>query len=188
MARSNRINSVCVTAGEYKCENRLGLAEKAPWDFVIYDSVLYPVVFLFMWELPYSCCVRQIVGIKKTIFFFLQSVSFELFVLTGDTLYVCCVHTHPYTHYKQLHQTDRLVSGNDLYFICLVCKKTQYPMFNLELEWAKSVRRIIKTSLGYAGNNILLTPLLQNIVCIWSTVCNFFVCIKYNCLNLHYTT
>jgi len=28
MERTNRINSVCVTAREYKCENRLGLAEK----------------------------------------------------------------------------------------------------------------------------------------------------------------
>lgn len=129
-------------------------------------------------------------GLKKQYFFFFNlwasnSLSSQV---TQKSLYVGWVHTHPYTHYKKLHQTDRLVSGNDLYFICLVCKKTQYPMFNLELEWAKSVRRIIKTSLGYAGNNILLTPLLQNIVCIWSTVCNFFVCIKYNCLNLHYTT
>ncbi len=123
MARSNRINSVCVTAGEYKCENRLGLAEKAPWDFVIYDSV-----FCLQWC---SClcesCLSLAVSIKswglKPIFFFKPWASNSLSSqVTQKALHVCWVHTHPYTHCIKLHQTD--ISGNDLYFICLVCEKT----------------------------------------------------------------
>lgn len=123
MVRSNRINSVCMTAGEDKCENRLGLAEKAPRDFVIYDSVFHIQWCSFLCQ----SCLSLAVFVKswglKPIFF---SLNRELRTCCSHRwhkkLFTSAEYTHPYTHCIKLHQTD--ISGNDLYFICLVCEKT----------------------------------------------------------------